>query len=213
MPKSKHALLRVDVLQRAFAFRPRFLPYRFATPLQDIATSLRTASNQLVFLLSCGYFEATKRFYAVPTFHRRDLTYVGDRIAVTLEGLDLTDYPKQTMSRHQAAILNFYGFRALVQSHLKPKLIFPRALDVSVREKLEVPGIFPLKGAKDPYILFPASFRLVLKSHPRRAIDIYSRLGGWGRSGRAKSSKLCKAIARRPALRSRSTRICSAIRC
>src|SRR5580693_10448434 len=111
MPKSKHALRRVDVLQRAFAFRPRFLPYRFATPLQDIATSLRTASNQLVFLLSCGYFKAAKRFYPVPTFHRRDLTYVADRIAVALEGIDLTDYPKQTMARHQAAILNFYTMR------------------------------------------------------------------------------------------------------
>src|SRR5260221_2486065 len=63
------------------------------------------------------------------------------------------------MSRHQAAILSFYGFRAfkphgravlgaeitrLVQSHLKPKLIFSRALDVLVREKVEVPGYFPL---------------------------------------------------------------------
>ena len=73
--------------------------FDFPTPLQDIATSLRTAGNQLVFLLSCGYFKATKRFYPVPTFHRRDLTYVADRIAVTLEGIDLTDYPKQTMSR------------------------------------------------------------------------------------------------------------------
>jgi hypothetical protein len=68
-------------------------------------------------------------------------------------------YPKQTMARHQAAILNFYGFRAfkphggavlsaeiarLVQSHLKPKLIFSRALEVLVREKVEVPGYFPL---------------------------------------------------------------------
>ena len=62
------------------------------------------------------------------------------------------------MSRHQAAILNFYGSRLqavrpggaraeitrLVQSHLKPKLIFSRALDVLVREKVEVPGYFPL---------------------------------------------------------------------
>jgi hypothetical protein len=94
--------------------------FDFPTPLQDIATSLRTASNQLVFLLSCGYFKATKRFYPVPTFHRRDLTYVVDRIAVTLEGIDLTDYPKQTMSRHQAAILNFYGFRAF-----KPHIVDP----------------------------------------------------------------------------------------
>src|ERR1700730_11247596 len=83
---------------------------RFLVSLFD---RLRTAGNQLVFLLSCGYFKATKRFYPVPTFHQRDLTYVADRIAVTLEGIDLSDYPKQTMSRHQAAILNFYGFRAL----------------------------------------------------------------------------------------------------
>ena len=59
--------------------------FDFPTPLPDIATSLRTAGNQLVFLLSCGYFKATKRFYPVPTFHRRDLTYVADRIAVALE--------------------------------------------------------------------------------------------------------------------------------
>ena len=132
--------------------------FDFPAPIQDIASSLRTASNQLVFLLSCGYFKATKRFYPVQTFHRPDLAYVADRIAVTLETINLTDYPKQTMARHQASILHFYGFRAfkphgrallaadiarLVQSHLKPKLIFPRALEVLVREKIEVPGYFP----------------------------------------------------------------------
>jgi hypothetical protein len=31
--------------------------FDFPTPLQDV---LRTASNQLVFLLSCGYFKATE---------------------------------------------------------------------------------------------------------------------------------------------------------
>jgi Domain of unknown function (DUF4158) len=87
--------------------------FEFPTPLQDIATSLRTASNQLVFLLSFGYFKATKRFYPVPTFHRRDLTYVADRIAVTLEGIDLTDYPKQTMSRHPAEKLYRRRIRAV----------------------------------------------------------------------------------------------------
>jgi hypothetical protein len=162
MPRMK---ILNSVEREVFDFPPIFNSverkrcFDFPTPLQDIAMSLRTASNQLVFLLSCGYFKATKRFYPVPTFHRRDLTYIADRIAVTLEGIDLTDYPKQTMSRHQAAILNFYGFRAFkphgravlgaeitrpVQSHLKPKLIFSRALDVLVQEKVEVPGYFPL---------------------------------------------------------------------
>jgi hypothetical protein len=160
MPRMK---ILNSVEREVFDFPPIFNSverkrcFDFPTPLQDIATSLRTASNQLVFLLSCGYFKATKRFYPVPTFHRRDLTYVADRIAVSLEGIDLTDYPKQTMSRHQAAILSFYGFRAfkphgravlgaeitrLVRSHLKPNLIFSRALEVLVREKVEVPGYF-----------------------------------------------------------------------
>ena len=133
--------------------------FDFPAPLQEIATSLRTATNQVVFLLSCGYFKATKRFYPVPTFHQRDLAYVSDRTAAAQETIDLADYPRQTMARHQAAILEFYGFRTfkphgrellaagiarLVQSHLKPKLIFSRAVEVLVRDKVEVPGYFPL---------------------------------------------------------------------
>ena len=53
--------------------------FDFPAPLKDIATSLRTSTNQVVFLMSCGYFKATKRFYPVPTFHQRDLAYVSDR--------------------------------------------------------------------------------------------------------------------------------------
>lgn len=63
------------------------------------------------------------------------------------------------MARHQAAILDFYGFRAfkphgrallgaeiahLVKFHLKSKLICSRAIEVLVREKVEVPGYFRL---------------------------------------------------------------------
>jgi len=133
--------------------------FDFPAPLQDIAMSLRTATNRLVFLMSCGYFKATKRFYPVPTFHPRDLAYVADRRGAAEERIDLTDYPRQTLARHQAAILEFYGFRPfkphgrtllateiarLVQSHLKPKLIFSRAVEVLVRDKVEVPGYFPL---------------------------------------------------------------------
>jgi Domain of unknown function (DUF4158) len=133
--------------------------FDFPAPLQEIATSLRTATNQVVFLLSCGYFKAAKRFYPVPNFHQRDLAYVSDRIAAAQETIDLANYPRQTMARHQAAILEFHGFRTfkphgrallaaeiarVVQSHLKPKLIFFGAVEVLVRDKVEVPGYFPL---------------------------------------------------------------------
>src|ERR1035441_6020574 len=45
-----------------------------------------------------------------PDVLERDLAYVSDRIAAAQETIDLTDYPRQTMARHQAAILEFYGF-------------------------------------------------------------------------------------------------------
>ena len=133
--------------------------FDFPAPILQIATSLRTNTNQVVFLMSCGYFKATKRFYPVPTFHQRDLVYVADRIANAPQTIDLTSYPKQSMARNQATILEFYGFRPfkphgrallaaeiarLVQSHLKPKLIFSRAVEVLVRDKVEVPGYFSM---------------------------------------------------------------------
>ena len=96
MPRMK---ILNSVEREVFDFPPIFNSverkrcFDFPTPLQDIATSLRTAGNQLVFLLSCGYFKATKRFYPVPTFRRRDLTYVADRIAVALDGIDLPSKP------------------------------------------------------------------------------------------------------------------------
>jgi hypothetical protein len=42
--------------------------FDFPRPIQQAAASLRTPTNQLCFLLSCGYFKATKRFFPVRTF-------------------------------------------------------------------------------------------------------------------------------------------------
>ena len=61
MPRMK---ILNSVEREVFDFPPIFNSverkrcFDFPTPLQDIATSLRTAGNQLVFLLSCGYFKA-----------------------------------------------------------------------------------------------------------------------------------------------------------
>ena len=121
-------------------------------------------------------------------------------------------------------------FRAIqgcgdVQHEILLKLLFYTAVRVSELVHIEV-GDVDLdackifinrgKGVKDRYILFPASFPPGAQespARPRPVIDIYSRLGGSGRSPRAESSKLFRAIGRWPALRSRCTRICSAIRC
>jgi hypothetical protein len=70
------------VEQEAFDLPPVFNSvqrkqyFDFLLAVQPTAARLRTAANQLCFLLSCGYFKASKRFFPVWTFHLRDVEYV-----------------------------------------------------------------------------------------------------------------------------------------
>lgn len=133
--------------------------FDFPVGVQRTAASLRTPANQLAFLLTCGYFAATKRFFPVQTFHPRDRGYVADHAGLGKEPIDLTLYDQQIMARHRAVILDYHGFRPfeaascpglleevarLVHAQLKPKVIFWRCVDVLVREKVEVSGYFRL---------------------------------------------------------------------
>ena len=133
--------------------------FDFPHAIQKEATRLRTPVNQLCFLLSCGYFHASKRFFPSQTFQQRDVAYVAHRIGLRLDGVSLVRYPKETSSRHRMCILGVYGFKPfhphghpvlteeiarLVRSQIKPKVIFWRCIEVLIREKIEVPGYFPL---------------------------------------------------------------------
>ena len=162
MPRMK---ILNGVAREAFELPPLFNSaerkryFDLPAALEQFATGLRTATNQLCFLLSCGYFKATHRCYPVQAFRPRHLNYVAERAAITIAEVNLADYDKQTRGRHQTLILDFYGFRPfqphgqtllveelarLVQSQLKPHLLFARCLEVLVREKVEVPGYFRL---------------------------------------------------------------------
>lgn len=153
------------VEQEAFDSAPVFNSFQrkhyfdFPQAIQHAAASLRPPANQLCFLLSCGYFKASKRFFPTRTFHPRDIAYVADRTGFRLEEIQLDHYPKETSSRHRAFILNFYGFKPfrphgrpvlaeeiarLVRSQIKPKVVLWRCVDVLMRAKIEVPGYFPI---------------------------------------------------------------------
>ena len=153
------------VEQEAFESPPLFNSVQrkqyFDVPvaLCRIAASLRQPTHRLGFLLSCGYFKATKQFFAPRTFHLRDIEYVAQPLGLSAEAFDASDYGDRTRQRHQPLILKFYGFRAfdqkalafldediaaMVRSQLKPRLIFWRCVDVLIREKVQVPGYFRL---------------------------------------------------------------------
>jgi TnpA family transposase len=153
------------VEQEAFESAPVFNSFQrkqyfdFPQAIQQATANLRTPANQLCFLLSCGYFKASKRFFSARTFHPRDVEYVVGRTGLRLEQIELHLYAKETSSRHRGFILDFYGFKPfrphgrpvlaeeiarLLRSQIKPKVIFWRCVDVLIREKIEVPGYFPL---------------------------------------------------------------------
>ena len=152
MPRMK---ILNSIEQEAFELPPvlnsaeRKRHFDFPVAILRITAELRTSANQLRFLLSCGYFRATHRFYPVQTFRPRDISHVAERAGITIDAVRLADYDKQTMARHQALILDFYGFRPfkphgqailveeigrLVRSQLKPRLIFSRSVETLVRE-------------------------------------------------------------------------------
>jgi hypothetical protein len=120
----------------------------------DIIATLRTPSGQIGFLVLCGYFKATKRFYLPRDFHERDIAAAA-RI-LELDGSDFSPnaYAKQTRARHQQLILDFHGFApfderskvalvaeivAMARTHLKPRLIFDRCVDFLIQRRIQVP--------------------------------------------------------------------------
>lgn len=139
-----------------FDHRERKQYFSLPKGLMDITTTLRSPISQIGFLLMCGYFKATKRFYLPQDFHKRDIEAVA-RI-LTLQNVNFTvdRYPKQTRARHQKFILDFYGFApfnekaktsiavevsTMARAHLKPKLIFDRCVDFLIQQRTQVPTV------------------------------------------------------------------------
>ena len=116
---------------------------------------LRTPSNQIGFLLSCGYFKAAKRFFAPSDFHPRDIKYIARQIGLSEQDFDWSGFTKNTRLRHEHHILDSYGFKRLgasekqalqneitgmARTQLKPKLIFARCLDYMIQNRVQLPS-------------------------------------------------------------------------
>lgn len=119
--------------------------------LTGIATTLRTSSSQIGFLLMCGYFKATKRFYQPKDFNKRDIEAAARVLGWQSSDFIPDTYTKQTRKRHQQLILDFYGFApfdetasksmaveisSMTRMHLKPRLIFDRCIDFLIQQRI-----------------------------------------------------------------------------
>ena len=144
--------------QEAFDKPPRFdhqerkRAFEFPRALLDMAKSMRSRDHRIGFLVSCGYFRATRRFYAPADFEPRDIAHVARLIDAS--DASVIAYPARTRQRHQQRILEFYGFApfgrateavlvieiaTMARTHLKPRLIFDRCVDFLIQRRVQVP--------------------------------------------------------------------------
>ena len=130
---------------------------RFFDPSQslfNLLTTFRTPTNQICFVLTLGYFKATKRFFA-RQFHSADAAYVAKQLGFLPGVFDLSTYDEATARRHRKRILDYLGFqpfsfdakqhllqeiRTMVRSQARPKAILLHALDILARRKTEIPS-------------------------------------------------------------------------
>ena len=144
--------------QEAFDKPPRFDHrerkkfFEFPKALLDRAKTMHSRGHRIGFLVSCGYFRATRRFYAAADFEARDITYVANQLGE--RDAPAAVYPHRTRQRHQRRILEFYGFApfdrdaeaalaveitTMARTHLKPRLVFDRCVDFLMQHRVLVP--------------------------------------------------------------------------
>jgi hypothetical protein len=66
--------------------------FDFSSELLTLAQDLQTPTNQVCFLVSCGYFKAAKRFFPNRRCSRRDLDYVAQKLGFQAESIDVNSY-------------------------------------------------------------------------------------------------------------------------
>jgi hypothetical protein len=132
--------------------------FEISDGVEPILHTLRTPVNKIGFLLSLGYFRATKRFFG-PQFQSADVDFVATRFGYLPGLINMACYDRSIQSRHRKLILEYLGFRefgeearreivpeirSMVRSQMRPKNILRRVVEVLESRKTEVPGAYTL---------------------------------------------------------------------
>ncbi len=120
--------------------------------------SMRTPIIAVGFVVTLGYFKATKRFFGLQ-IRDEDMQYIAKKLGFFPEMLDKDDYDKTTAGRHRKTILDYQGYkefddssraelvseiRSMARSQLKPRFMFFQSLDILRRQRVETPSAWTL---------------------------------------------------------------------
>jgi TnpA family transposase len=134
------------------AERKRF--FSSSSSLNNSLASLRTSTNKVCFLVTAGYFKARRKFFA-RQFRETDIEYVARQLDIFPSEVRVEDYSKETYTRHQRAILDYFGcgpfeeaarvfivseIAALVRVQFRPKRVLLEIIQILIRKKIVVPS-------------------------------------------------------------------------
>ena len=120
--------------------------------LKDSMVDLRTPTNKVCFLVAAGYFKARRRFFG-KQFRQTDIEYAALQIGVNQADIRVEAFSKETCSRHQRVILNYFGcspfnkaakiitaseIAALIPVQYRPKLVLLEIIQILTRQKIGV---------------------------------------------------------------------------
>jgi hypothetical protein len=127
--------------------------------LETILATLRTETNQVLWVLRLGYFKATGRFFA-SHFHAADVEYVASKLGFLPGMVAVEEYDsKATASRQRRLVLDYLGYRefgaaaeheivsairSMVRSQVRPKVMLLRMVDFLKARKTEIPSAYTL---------------------------------------------------------------------
>ena len=136
--------------------RKRF--FSLTSRVASILETLRTPTNKVCFVVSLGYFKATKRFFG-RQFRHQDIEDVTRKLGFLPWLIETESYSETTSRRHQKLIRDLLGFRqfeeqekqfiareirTMIRSQSRPKFILFQVLQILENRKTEIPSAWSL---------------------------------------------------------------------
>ena len=127
--------------------------------LLNTVNDLRKPAYKIGFIVACGYFRATKKFFAIDDCNLQDIEYVSSKLGIQNSKYSSKNYPRSRIHNHRKIILNLYGYHNfdadaesyikqeitdMVRVQLKPKLIFWRCVDLLTKIHVSLPSCYQL---------------------------------------------------------------------
>ena len=126
--------------------------------IEETLDRLQSPTNNVCYLVTIGYFKATKRFFG-RQFHDRDIDYAARKLGYLPEIVSTDDYDEASCRRHQRFIREHLGYakwddeakamvateiRDMVRSQSRMKFIFRHVVDILEHRRIEVPSSFAI---------------------------------------------------------------------